>query len=168
MVQTYSDEHKVYSVDMMFLWTAAFRPKPTTVSITSIPHEGWQEGRTNITVDQIYKNPKNPKYRDHFKRIQKADLSYPLLVVRNTWKRGQYNIVDGAHRLAKALQKGLTTIQVHILTDSLLKKFWLCERKDWDFQQAENLLVQQLFQCRFRVRARSKSPRRSASRKRSQ
>jgi hypothetical protein len=47
---------------------------------------------------------------DTVKRVQEADLSYPILLYRGF-------VMDGKHRLAKALLEGKKTIKVKYLTE---------------------------------------------------
>lgn len=49
----------------------------------------------------------------HWKRIQEADLQFPLHVLK--WK-GRLLVLDGVHRMARAKLEGLQKIKVKILT----------------------------------------------------
>ena len=44
-------------------------------------------------------------YTKHIKRVQKADLSYPIIILEDNW------VADGMHRVIKALMRGEETIK---------------------------------------------------------
>jgi hypothetical protein len=49
-------------------------------------------------------------YKTRFERIKKVDLKYPIIV---TTKKGQYDqIIDGHHRILKAIQSNLSVIKI--------------------------------------------------------
>lgn len=52
---------------------------------------------------------------DFIKRVNKADLKYPIIVVKDE-KEDKYSIVDGMHRVYKAQSQGLDKINAYILT----------------------------------------------------
>ena len=89
----------------------------------------WIDGDINISLkDDILPYLKNepiieinPKELQHTliktkrnpKRVQQADLSYPIIVIK---KDGKYNkILDGQHRLVKAITNKEPLIKVKIL-----------------------------------------------------
>jgi len=56
------------------------------------------------------------------KRVMKANLSYPILVVKN--KEGEiFALLDGTHRLQKALLQKKKTIKAKVFDIEELKKF---------------------------------------------
>ena len=65
----------------------------------------------------IRDRPTKKKYAGHIKRIRDANLSYPIFVT------GEHNIIDGAHRISKALLLNKKTISAYIFTPALMKKF---------------------------------------------
>ncbi len=85
----------------------------------------WQDGDVKISIKDVIEiagkpKPVHPKELKHLliqtardpARIQAADLTFPLLV---TTKGGQYTkILDGQHRLMKALQEKLP-VSVRVL-----------------------------------------------------
>ena len=52
-------------------------------------------------------------------RIDNADLSFPIQVYD---KAGEWDVLDGLHRLAKAVRLGEVTIQAQIVTPSMLEE----------------------------------------------
>lgn len=79
--------------------------------------------------NNIYYSPidvlKNPsKYENEMKRINAANLDYPIIIYNN-------NIVDGVHRVTKAKLLGVTVLKAYIFDDDLIKKFLLNNEKDW-------------------------------------
>ena len=66
-------------------------------------------------------------------RVMKADLSYPILVVKN--EKGEiFGLLDGTHRLQKALLQKKKKIKVKIFNKEELKKFKV---KKLDYSQQE-------------------------------
>lgn len=53
---------------------------------------------------------------DHWKRILEADLSYPILVYFND--KGYLNVIDGMHRLSKAVREQQERIMMKIVDKS--------------------------------------------------
>ena len=129
MPQTFSDNKKIYSVDMMFAYINIFKPKCRKVDINqfsaTLNYKGWGDPKKKIfySANMVLNNPK--KYKDEMKRIKNADLKYPIIVYKNY-------IVDGVHRLTKAALLGKTTIHAYIFDDKMMKLFLLDKNKDWD------------------------------------
>jgi hypothetical protein len=81
----------------------------------------------------VINNPK--KYKEHYKRIQKAELKYPIIIDKKT----EY-IVDGLHRLAKSHLLKKKYINAFVFDDNLMQKFIITTRKskkltgsDWSY-----------------------------------
>lgn len=64
-----------------------------------------------VTPQEVLARPSG--YLEHAQRIARADLSYPLHVVR---RRHRWLILDGVHRLARAQLLGYTKVEVFTLT----------------------------------------------------
>ena len=47
---------------------------------------------------------------DHAAQVQRADLSYPILICEN------HRVIDGMHRVMKAYSEGKPTIRAHQIT----------------------------------------------------
>jgi hypothetical protein len=52
--------------------------------------------------------------RNHFSRICKADLRFPIIIIWHTTEK-KWFIIDGYHRLAKAYRMGKNTIRTKIV-----------------------------------------------------
>ncbi len=149
MVQTYSDDNKVYSVDMMFAYINLFKPSSTYIDINKIlktlEFKGWGDPKKNIYYSpmDVIKNPKNKKYANEMKRIKQADLKYPIILDGN-------NVVDGVHRLTKAYLSRKKKIKAYNFPKSLMNKFIIDRNKNWikvDKLQTHDFII--LFHKRF-------------------
>lgn len=129
MPQTFSDDKKIYSVDMMFAYINIFKPKYTKIKIDQLLHtleyKGWGDPKINLfySPKQVLDNPK--KYKDEIKRINEANLKYLIIVYNN-------NIVDGVHRLTKSCLLNKKTIKAYIFDDKTIKNFIIDKNKDWN------------------------------------
>ena len=138
MVQTYSDNKYIYSVDMMFAYIYFNKIKITKYKIDqnilkNLDYEGWGK-MPNILGDPL-KNIKfspnavlaNPrKYRKDYDRIKNANLKYPIIMDQDD------NIIDGVHRLSKAVLLNKKYINAYIFDKKLMKKFIVAKRDQWD------------------------------------
>ena len=80
----------------------------------------------NFTPMELLNDWDNPKYAHHRQRVENADLKYPLLVWHDLDVGGGYKIIDGMHRLTKAVMEKKDYVMVKELTtkDFLsMKKF---------------------------------------------
>ena len=58
---------------------------------------------------------------DEIKKIERADLQYPILIFVND--DGEFiNIIDGHHRAQKAVRKGFETIKAKVIPINFLPK----------------------------------------------
>ena len=74
----------------------------------SLLHENfWFDPRKEVTVNDVL---------HHMDRIKNADLKYPIVVL----KHDEPDILDGIHRLAKAVNSGVSHIDVVYITQSEL------------------------------------------------
>ena len=100
MVQTYSEDKKIYLVDLMFMYVNyknIISKKIKTHKLFSLlKYKCWVNYNNKmISPIEIFKN-KDLSLK-HYKRIQKADLRYPIMIsTSSNW------IVDGMHRLSKS------------------------------------------------------------------
>lgn len=62
----------------------------------------------SITPREVLDNP--TRNREHYLKIMESELEYPVEVM---WWNGRWMLLDGVHRLAKAVQLGYTTLTVH-------------------------------------------------------
>jgi len=59
----------------------------------------------------------------HMRRIRQADLTYPLLIARCL--DGRYDVLDGLHRLAAAVQAQHSTVKVQVLTEERVQTYFI-------------------------------------------
>jgi disulfide oxidoreductase YuzD len=146
MVQTYSSNKKIYSVDMMFAYINLFKPTATNVNIRdfidTLTYKGWGEPSKRYSPKDVLLN--KTKYASEIKRIKEAELTYPIIVHNN-------NIVDGVHRLTKAVLQKNTTIKAYVFNDVLMRKFLVNSTGNWNkVQQIGMDEYIELFYKRFR------------------
>jgi len=114
---TAKDQPNIHSVDMMMAYVNIFKPStvelPVEMLLPQLEENLWGDFSPMDVVNQ----PTKKKYAGHIKRIRDANLSYPIFVT------GEHNIIDGAHRISKALLLNKKTISAYIFTPALMKKF---------------------------------------------
>ena len=73
------------------------------------------------------------------KRMKEADLSYPILVT------SKHQIIDGYHRVLKAMQQKQTTVKAYVLEPALLRKFII--NRDLDYSAVhQHMSIHQLLE----------------------
>ena len=131
MVKTYSNGNKIYSVDMMFTYLNLFKHPVTTIDVIEysdiLYQKGWGDPVKKIYYSpmDVLKNPTKKLYKNEMKRIKNADLSYPIII------HNEY-IVDGLHRLTKAIIGNKDKLGAYIFNDSLMKKFLINDKRKWE------------------------------------
>ena len=131
MVQSYSDNKYIYSVDMMFAYIhfhklKSIKQKINKNMLEKLDHEVWGNPIKNIkfSPNAVLINPK--KYRKDYDRINDADLQYPIIMDQDG------NIIDGVHRLTKAVLLDKKYINAYIFDKKLMKKFIIAKKDQWD------------------------------------
>jgi len=76
--------------------------------IMDVPFWEDDDGNIVITPNEVIQNM--DRYPDHRDRIQNADNSFPLDVMKN--KKGEWLTLDGLHRLVKQILEGRKTVRV--------------------------------------------------------
>lgn len=71
----------------------------------------------NLTVRELITNPE--KEPAHYEKVKNAQLEYPIEIY---FFDGSWKILDGVHRLCKALLEGKKTISVRKVTDDMIPK----------------------------------------------
>lgn len=126
MPQTFSDDKKIYSVDMMFSYIDIFGPKCQNIEvkklIKNLEFDSWGGNLEKYSPLDVLEDPTNKKYVDEIKRIENANLSYPIIVYNNF-------IVDGVHRLTKSYLLKKKNIKAYVFSSSLMNKFLINNRK---------------------------------------
>lgn len=148
--QCYNDDNNIYMVDMMFAYINLMAPPTKSLKIeTLLPilqGEIWGNTRTGIkySPQDVLNAPS--KYKKEMARIQAADLTYPIIVWRG-------DIVDGVHRLCKAISLNKHSINAYIFDDALMKKF-VVVKGSVDYKNMDSLRTHQvleLFIHRFKL-----------------
>lgn len=70
-----------------------------------------------INVNEIFK----PESKVNSEYAMKTDTSSPIIIAQ--FDDGSYEVLDGNHRLYKAVHEGQRQIMAHILDESELKKY---------------------------------------------
>jgi len=80
----------------------------------------------DITPRQFLADPTNERYATHLRRVQNADIAYPIIIWLDQDKlNNPHYIVDGMHRYIKATWLHYKTVKLVQLTDhrlSLIKQ----------------------------------------------
>ena len=124
MIHLFSDDKQTYSVDMMIAYIHLFRPTPIKINVDDYIHvlhfKGWGTSSHPISPKMVLDNPK--KYKNDYKRIQNADITYPIIISSN-------HIIDGVHRLTKAYIENKKEINAYVFDKALFKKFVIDKNK---------------------------------------
>src|ERR1700752_4893622 len=81
---------------------------------------------TYLSMNDLKHNLVDYTDPDDLKRVEKSNISYPLLV----YKSGQkYRVADGLHRLKKLHNKGAKTIKVILVPPSVMKQARLTQKE---------------------------------------
>ncbi len=98
--------------DFRKIWDMDLEPEPMPIKEVEwhldLPlweHKGQEN---NISPREVMQNP--TRNRRHYLKIMEAELEFPVEVM---WWNGRWMMLDGVHRLAKAVQLGHDTLMVH-------------------------------------------------------
>jgi disulfide oxidoreductase YuzD len=129
MVRHYSKNSDIYSVDMMFAYLNIFGHTIQEIEISklhrNLGYKSWGDPVKKIFYSPLMVLKDKEKYEKDFKRIENADLEYPIIVTNND------EIIDGVHRLTKAHLKNIKTIKAYVFDEKLMKKFLIDDKGDW-------------------------------------
>lgn len=106
-------DNRQFNVDTLHKLTKNI--KPTPLDIESIDWRGTGTG-SQITKTKSFKD----KIKRDKDRINKANLDYPILTY--TTKDNKTYILDGTHRVLKAILKGKQVISHIAVNDDILRK----------------------------------------------
>ena len=123
--KTYSDEKNIYSVDMMMAYVNTHKVPVETVPIEENLWQLEQLVWGDYSPADVLAHPERKKYAENIERISKADLSYPIFMT------SKYQIIDGYHRLLKAVKRKEKTIKAYVFDGALMKKFILHKGLDY-------------------------------------
>lgn len=148
MPSSFSNDNAIYSVDMMFAFLIKYKHPITKIKmdemldLLNVPVWGDPTG-TKYSAMDVINFP--TRYALDYKRIIKANLSYPIIV---SYDDGYIEIVDGMHRLAKAFLQGKKEIDAYFFDKDLMDKFKLIDisRDDQDlaWEQVDSLQPYQI------------------------
>lgn len=116
-LKTYNDEKNTYSVDMMMAYVNAHKLPIQRISIEENLWQIEQPVWGDYSPSDVLRNPSKKKYAENIQRIRNADLSYPIFLT----SKGQ--IIDGYHRILKAIQQEEKTVKAYVFDAALMKKF---------------------------------------------
>lgn len=134
MPQTFSNDSGVYSVDMMFAYVNMFRDQleiahlPVNELIDQLEFKGWGDPRNGeaYSPQDVLREP--GKYAAEIKRIRQSNLRYPILVYGP-----KHQIIDGVHRVTKAVLLRKKQIQAYVIPLQIMKKFRICKPGQWKY-----------------------------------
>ena len=143
--KTYSDEKNIYSVDMMMAYVNLFKPKTVNFDIEENLWQIEQNVWGDYSPVNVLQHPDKKKYAENIKRIHDADLSYPIFITA----KGQ--IIDGYHRILKAIKKKEKTVKAYVIDAVTLKKCILHKGLDYSavHQHMDIHTILELFYKRF-------------------
>lgn len=127
----YTDNKLEYSVDMLIEIAANNKTEEIPIDYLewNMKEEIWDK---NTSPNDVLENPS--KYKDDDKRIEEAELKYPILIYKG-------EVIDGYHRLAKAIKQNKKTIKAKVVTDRQMdaaridkKRIEELSKKAQDFQ----------------------------------
>lgn len=99
--------------EVSVLWEAAKGLTPETVDLTTLD----ETTELNLWICH-WRDTTHPKMVPELARIEAADLSYPVILHPAGW------LMDGCHRVARALMTGRTTVQAVRFTPETLPPPW--------------------------------------------
>ena len=129
MVQTFSDNQYIYSVDMMFAYLNTHKHPAKKISVNEykdgLEQKSWGDPAAGIYYSALDVITHPRKYKNEYKRILKANLSYPIIISLDGF------IIDGVHRLTKAYLHNKKEIKAYIFDKQLMKKFIIAKKGEW-------------------------------------
>ena len=120
-LKTYNDEKNTYSVDMMMAYVNTHKLPIQRISIEENLWQIEQPVWGDYSPSDVLRNPDKKKYTENIQRIRNADLSYPIFLTPKE------QIIDGYHRILKAIQQEEKTIKAYVFDAALMKKFQIKE-----------------------------------------
>ena len=106
------------------LWRVCVPPRAVPLEafawLLDVPVWRWGGRRWQLSIRQVLDDPE--QYRAHVEKAERADLRYPIHATPG--KGGNLVVLDGYHRLLKALRLGDRTIPVAVVTADDLPRHW--------------------------------------------
>lgn len=154
---TFADNNHIYLVDLMFMYIKHKKPLYTTINIKSLisqlKDKTWDctinDKTTRCSPINVINN--KDKYVNHYNRIIKANLDYPIIMNKNGI------IIDGVHRLSKAYLNNNDIINAYIFNNALMEQFIISTKtgkkwkeSDWDYYESLTIKeIRKLYNSRF-------------------
>ncbi len=140
-IETYEAGDDVYSTDLAIRWANEYGvPKDIPVSRFSdaINQYSWVDANENpVTPQMVLDDRHNPAYKEHVDRLERADLRYPILIHDG-------HIIDGFHRMTKAILKGYKTVKGVVIPDSVFKKLYVGSAKTF-YDNPDKSVIRMLY-----------------------
>ena len=124
-LRTYHDGKAIYSVDMMIAYSNTHRHRIDVIPVAQFQKELQRPVWGDWSPQDVLDKPTLKRYKEDLQRIKDADLSYPILMTH----KGA--ILDGFHRVAKAVLEGKKTVRAYVFGEQLMKKFVLDNEMDF-------------------------------------
>ena len=126
---TFNNSKNIYSIDMMLAYINICGHPTVKLHIDKFVPQLKQNIWGEWSPMDVIENINNKKYQSNSKRIQEAELKYPVIIT------GNHIIVDGYHRISKAYLNNKKYIDVYIFNSDLMNKFIIS--KDLDYVKLE-------------------------------
>jgi len=143
--KTYSDEKYIYSVDMMMAYVNTHKVPVEKLNLNDTLWQLKQPVWGDYSPEDVLQHPDKKKYAENIERIKDADLSYPIFVT------SKHVIIDGYHRILKAVKTKESSIKAYVFDSALLRKFIV--NKDLDYPAVHQRMaihdLLELYQKRF-------------------
>lgn len=127
---TFTKNDSVLSIDMMFIYINEFKPKAIKIKVSDyvslLDNKIWYCCPGNdVKFSPKYIIEHKTELAFEYKRIENADLKYPIIMHNN-------DIVDGHHRLSKAYILNKKFIYAYVFDTQLINKFIIMKKGTWD------------------------------------
>ena len=129
-VRFFTKTGDVLSLDMVFIYINEFKPKAIKIKVSDyislLDYKVWYccPG-TDMKFSPRYIIEHRADFKYEYKRIEDADLKYPVIIHDN-------DIVDGYHRLSKAYILNKKFIYAYVFDKQLINKFIIMKNGNWD------------------------------------
>jgi hypothetical protein len=124
-----NDSKNIYSIDMMLAYINIYGHPVVRLNVDEFIPQLKQSVWGDWSPMDVINNINKTKYESNTKRIQEADLRYPVIITK------KHVIVDGYHRIAKAYLNNKKYIDVYIFNSELMNKFIIS--KDLDYVKVQ-------------------------------
>jgi len=148
MVHTYSDNDKIYLVDLMIAYVNIFDYPVTDIDtkdyLSHLKSKCWRKFGKKYSPIEVLNNPS--VYDLDMEKIKNAELIYPIIIFDG-------NVVDGMHRLTKLYLQQKSHLKAYVFNEALMKKFLVSAKGD--YKKLESLEIHhiiEMFNDRFTIK----------------